>query len=185
MTKRVIKFDSLANSVAASDQATAQALEAAEQALSTAGVNPDYISYQKGVLPDSTGATEETIGAYFTAEDVLQKIQWDGSEWQDIGQPISTKKYVNDKASLLQDQVDAFADGTGKTHTSLTAAMAVDPLPNDNVPFRVNGDTEDDGNYIYDSSEQDGYKFLSELVNQSDIKSLLNSIITVGEPFEV
>lgn len=106
-----------------------------------------------------------------------------GSLAEAIG--AATTVYVDDKASLLQDQVDAFSGGEGKTYTSLTGAMAVDPLPENKTPFRVNGDTVDDGNYIYDSSEVDGYKFLSKLANNSDIQSILNLIGTEGEPFEV
>lgn len=160
-----------------------QVQDAIAEALTQTDINPDFISYEVGTLPDSTGATEGTIGAFFTDDNVLQKLEWDGSEWQEIGEAVSTKKYVDDKASLLSDQIEALADGTGKTYTSLADAMAVDPLPPDNTPFRVNGDTELDGNYIYDSSEEDDYKFLSPLVNNSDIQKLLNSIVTVGEPW--
>lgn len=78
--------------------------------------------------------------------------------------PIVTTQELDDKASLLQSDIDAFANGEGKTYTSLTTAMAVSPLPENNTPFRVDGNTANDGNYIYDSSNANGYTFLSELI---------------------
>jgi hypothetical protein len=106
MSKRVIKFESLENALVATNQAgqfaTGEgnfarqqgefAQEAATDALSSAGVDPNFISYDVGVLPDSSGAVEGTIGAYFTDSGLWQKLEWDGSEWQDIGEPIVTRK---------------------------------------------------------------------------------------------
>lgn len=55
------------------------------------GVIPNFISYDVGVLPDSDGAVVGTIGAYFTDSGLWQKLEWDGSEWQEIGEPLISR----------------------------------------------------------------------------------------------
>ena len=78
---------------------------------------------------------------------------------------------IYEEDSELKALIDAFANGEGKTYTSLAAAMAVDPLPSDNTPFRVDGDSTpaNDGNYIYNSGEGGGYTYLSELIKPSEV----------------
>jgi len=57
--------------------------------LSYAGVDPDFISYVTGELPDSTGALVGTIGAYFVSDGGnLQRIQWNGTAWVNVGRPL-------------------------------------------------------------------------------------------------
>ena len=82
-------------------QAKDQSMAALADVLSTAGVDADYISYTVGEYPNSSGASEGTIGAYFKEGGFFQKIEWDGSEWQDIGESIAAKRYVDDKDSLF------------------------------------------------------------------------------------
>jgi peptidoglycan/xylan/chitin deacetylase (PgdA/CDA1 family) len=77
-----------------------ETLSAASQALASAGVDPDFISYEVGVLPSSTSATEGTIGAYYTSENVFQRIEWDGDDWVEIGEAIATKQYVDNKETF-------------------------------------------------------------------------------------
>lgn len=109
--RRVIKYSSmqavLDSAAAATTDAEQRALEAeaaAIEALNSAGVDTNYISYETGVLPDSTGAEEGTVGAFFTSDSLWQKVEWDGAAWQNIGQPIvGFNRYESDlakKASL-------------------------------------------------------------------------------------
>src|SRR5690625_1375873 len=102
---KLIKYDSLANTLAelisqrqATENATDQTLNALTDALSTSGVDADYISYTVGSEPDSSGASTGTIGAYFKEEGLFQKVEWDGSAWVEIGEPIAGRNYVEDKA---------------------------------------------------------------------------------------
>lgn len=53
----------------------------------------------------------------------------------------------------LYDQVESYANGEGKTFETITDAMSVAPLPEDNTPFKVLNDS-----YIYLSTEVNGYK---------------------------
>src|SRR5690625_4575663 len=108
---KLIKYDSLANTLAelisqrqATENATDQTLNALTDALSTSGVDADYISYTVGQEPDSSGASSGTIGAYFKEDGLFQKLEWDGSEWVEIGESIVTRKY----ASLSPRRVDSF-----------------------------------------------------------------------------
>lgn len=93
----LIKLSALTDSIDAS-------VAAAAEALSSAGVNPNFISYDVSVLPDSTGASTGDIGSYFNSSQLLQKVEWSGSEWVEVGSPIPTKNYVDDKASLLANE---------------------------------------------------------------------------------
>lgn len=61
-----------------------------------------YTSYEVGVLPTTVGATEGTIGAYFTSSGLLQKLKFESGNWVDVGEAISTIKYVDDKTSLFK-----------------------------------------------------------------------------------
>lgn len=125
MSRKVIKFDSLANAVATTEQArdnaisatgeaetatnnantaTSQAVEAATQALGTAGVDPDFISYEVGVLPDSTGAVVGTIGAYYTDAGTLQRLEWSGTEWLDKGEAVLTRNFAEIGFRPIRDE---------------------------------------------------------------------------------
>ena len=63
----------------------------------------------------------------------------------------------------LYSNVEAYANGEGKTFQTLAQAMAVTPLPSDNTPFKISNEipTLEDGNYIYLASETNGYLFVS------------------------
>jgi hypothetical protein len=63
---------------------------AALDALSSMGVEPQFFSNQVGVLPSSSGAVIGTFGAYFTSAFVVQKVEWNGSTWVNIGLPVAT-----------------------------------------------------------------------------------------------
>lgn len=112
---RVLKYESVQEVLDSAGQATdnandaisglqtndQQVQDAISEALLQSDVDPDYVSYEVGTEPDPAGAvTDDTIGAYFTSDGILIKVEWDGSEWIEIGEPISTKKYVDDKNSL-------------------------------------------------------------------------------------
>jgi hypothetical protein len=57
-------------------------------------------------LPDSTGAVADTTkGAYFTEDGLFQIVLWDGDQWQDDGEPVSTKGYVDDRVSLFTETI--------------------------------------------------------------------------------
>lgn len=101
--KRVLKFDSLSTALTATTQKADAAESAAIEALLAAGVDSAYISFDKGVLPDTSIVTPDPniIGAYFTNDNLFQKVEWDGSAWQDVGKPIPAKEYVDEKESLV------------------------------------------------------------------------------------
>lgn len=67
-----------------------QVQDAISEALTQSDVDPGYVSYTVGSLPDSTGAATGTIGAYFKTGGILQKLEWDGAAWQEIGLPLVT-----------------------------------------------------------------------------------------------
>lgn len=80
-------------------------------------IDPDFISYDIGVMPDPTGAiTGETIGLYYTEGGLLKKIRWDGSEWEEIGEGVPTRsglgyinvKWFDAKGDGITDDTDAF-----------------------------------------------------------------------------
>jgi hypothetical protein len=64
--------------------------DAAFDALSSIGVSQQYFSTTIGVQPSSTGAVVGTFGAYFTSAFVLQKLEWNGASWDNIGIPVIT-----------------------------------------------------------------------------------------------
>jgi hypothetical protein len=74
--------------IAEADAAILATNEATAEALASAGVDPAFISYEAGVLPNFSGAVEGTIGAYFTSQGVLQRIQWSGSAWISVGSGV-------------------------------------------------------------------------------------------------
>jgi hypothetical protein len=98
------------STVILSDSATFAAIaqraaNSAKQIQAEFGILPNFISTETGTLPDSTGAVADTTkGAYFTDDDIFQLVLWDGDAWQDVGEPVSTKKYVDDKTSFLAEQ---------------------------------------------------------------------------------
>ena len=74
----------------------------------------------------------------------------------------------------LYSNVEAYANGEGKTFQTLAQAMSVTPLPSDNTPFKISNEipTLEDGGYIYLSSETNGYLFVSsELGEVSEINT--------------
>ena len=79
------------------DQKLALIQQAIAENLALIGVNPDYISFTVGVKPDSTGAVDGEIGAYYTNDFLVQKIEWNSgtSEWVDVGEPVITKEYYD------------------------------------------------------------------------------------------
>ena len=66
-------------------------------ALSAVGIDPDYISYVYGVLPDSTGAIVGTNGAYYSDNGFI-RIEWDGVEWDERGFALALKSQVDSVA---------------------------------------------------------------------------------------
>jgi hypothetical protein len=80
-----------AQQVVDNDQVIDQTQQAAADALSSAGVDPDFISYVQGLLPSSSGAIVGTIGAYFAPSGFWQKLEWNGSAWVAIGDAIQTR----------------------------------------------------------------------------------------------
>lgn len=72
------------------------AKEAIDNALNESDVNSDYISYEPGSFPDSSGASDGTIGAYLTNDYLLQKLKWNGSQskWDKIASPIVIEDYL-------------------------------------------------------------------------------------------
>lgn len=81
-----------------------QVQDAIAEALTQSDVDPNYISYDIGSEPDSTGATVGTIGAYFTDSGLLQKVRWDGAVWQEIGLALLTDLAVAALAFPRWDQ---------------------------------------------------------------------------------
>src|SRR5690625_3881224 len=132
---KLIKYDSLASTLSelidqrqATEQATDQTLAALADALATTDVDGDYISYTVGSEPDSSGATSGTIGAYFKEEGLFQKVEWDGNEWQEIGEPVVARKYVDDKTSLSGSQINVLdfgAKADGETADSYAMNSAI------------------------------------------------------------
>lgn len=105
--KRVLKFDSLSTALTATTQKANLAESAAIEAASAAGVDSAYISFDKGVLPDTSITPDPgVIGAYFTNDNVFQRVEWNGSEWQNVGIPIPTKEYVDNLINEISDPPD-------------------------------------------------------------------------------
>lgn len=95
--------------------------------------------------------------------------------WYWNGQTNTTSYSKNESDGLFYLKVDGenleevvynIADGTGgKAYPDLTTAMAVDPLPEDNVIFSIDESNETEkGIYAYDSTEVDGYRFVREFI---------------------
>jgi len=82
--------DAAETAAANANNSASSADAAAQDALFAAGVDPDYLSETVGQLPDSTGATTGTIGAYPKSEGFYQKVEWDGAAWQELGLPFLT-----------------------------------------------------------------------------------------------
>src|SRR5690625_3099942 len=152
---KVIKYDSLASTLSelidqrqATEQATDQTLAALADALATTDVEGDYISYTVGQEPPSATVTG-TIGAYFKEEGLFQKVEWSGSQWQGVGEPIVTRKYVDDKAGML---ATALAEGGG-LRTYLTRAD-MDADTSQDVPTAAavvnDPDAAINGMYVWD-----------------------------------
>src|SRR5690625_3279257 len=135
-------------------QAKDQSMAALADVLSTAGVDADYISYTVGSEPPAA-TTTGTIGAYFKEEGLFQKVEGDGSEWQEIGEVIVGRKYVDDKALSLTDEIDNIAEGQRRgfisyatksdmdsdtTQDEKTVARVMnDPTPSNNGYYRFDG----------------------------------------------
>src|SRR5690606_1884922 len=80
-------------------------------------------------------------------------------ETNQIVDKINQLKEMSDETNQV---LEAIADGTGgKAYPDLTTAMAVTPLPEDNVIFTIDSNNESEkGVYAYDSGEVDGYRFV-------------------------
>lgn len=57
------------------------------------------------VVPTTSGAVDDDI-SWYLKEDSFQLIRLESGVWADWGLPIATKKLVDDKASLLQADID-------------------------------------------------------------------------------
>lgn len=68
-----------------------------------------------------------------------------------------TSEEVDGNFELLFDAFNSVVDGTGKAFASRVLAMSVNPLPADDTPFVVYGETGHIGQYRYASGEVDGY----------------------------
>jgi hypothetical protein len=126
--------------VVADDRTEVQSLED----LKTLVVPPYFVTFVRDVLDENGLPTG---------------YMWNGQDQTDLA------NWINPLA-LLKAQVTAYENGEGKTHPTLVAAMAVDPLPVNTTPFRIENivPTVDDGKYVYDSGEVDGYKKVGEIV---------------------
>ncbi|MDO5970612.1 hypothetical protein Q4Q35_12415 [Flavivirga aquimarina] len=145
------------------------------------------ISYfESGAFPNSTQFKEliqslwhkserlpiEQIETLVDRLNVLLKTETFNSTVQDLVNDISIKLekgLYNGTADDLHREIQSILDGAGKTYTTIASAMAVNPLPSNNTPFRIknNPATGDDGDYIYLSTETNGYKFVGYSVAQN------------------
>ena len=82
MTKRVIKFDSLANSVAAADQATAQAIEAAES-------TKEYVDDKASLLSSQIEAAAKGYKPFETKADMDAFTPGDDGDYREIAQVMN------------------------------------------------------------------------------------------------
>ncbi|MAO66254.1 MAG: hypothetical protein CL666_14760 [Balneola sp.] len=96
----VIKKSSFQDVVDALQTNDAQVQSAIDEALTNSDVDANYISYTVGTKPSTSGATEGTIGAYFTSDGLLQKLELQSGSWVDVGEPLVTKQALDDKASF-------------------------------------------------------------------------------------
>lgn len=77
--------------------------------------------------------------------------------------------YLKTAGENLEKSIISIADGTGgKAYPNLTEALAVDPLPDDNVVFSIDENNElEKGVYAYDSSKPEGYRLVRYLDSEA------------------
>lgn len=149
------------------------------------GVNDEvlkekFISYTVGDFPDSTNAVEnETVGAYFPTKDSFQKLIWDGTSWINLGEEISTVKFVNDKASLLASQIEAASQGIKPfaTKADMDAFTPGDGGDNREIAQVMNDPTlGNNGIYRYDTGTSAWIK-RDSLAEVKDVKGWVLNIL--------
>lgn len=110
-----------------------EAESAAATLLANLGVDENYISYTQA-LPDSAGATVGTKGAYFKDSKLYQVLEWDGSQWQEIGSPLLTDKYIDEPKEDI-DTLKGYFDITGRGGPPLNIEVTGKSV--DNVDYKV------------------------------------------------
>lgn len=146
------------------------------------------ISYfESGAFPNSTQFKELIQSLWHKSEripiaqietlvdrlNVLLETETFNSTVQDIINDLSIKLEkgtYNGTADDLYHEIQSVLNGEGKTYLTVTEAMSVTPLPSDNTPFRIknNPPTSADGNYVYLSTETNGYKYLGNSIQKID-----------------
>jgi len=113
------------------------------------------------VFPLNIGNKEDHI-------DKIAKLAGVDPKYFETAEEINKKRQALEE---LKNLIDAYDAGEGKTYTTIASAMAVVPLPVNNVPFRVENliPTVDDGKYIYLSTETNGYKKVGEILKKASL----------------
>ena len=113
------------------------------------------------VFPLNIGNKEDHI-------DKIAKLAGVDPKYFETAEEINKKRQALEE---LKNLIDAYDTGEGKTYTTIASAMAVVPLPVNNVPFRVENliPTVDDGKYIYLSTETNGYKKVGEILKKASL----------------
>jgi hypothetical protein len=125
------------------------------------------ISYfESGAFPNSTQFTELIQSLWHKSERIpIEQIEKLVNELN----KLMPKGTYNGTADDLHREIQSILGGAGKTYLTIAEAMAVNPIPDDNVPFRVKNNpiSSEDGDYIYLSSETNGYKFVGNSIAQT------------------
>lgn len=141
----------------AAELAETNAKASEEQALASANAL-SAVTFDRGfsgdndltVVPTTTGATEGDISWYLPNNDSFQIIRLESGVWQDFGEPITTKKYVDDKASLLESNI------AEEVKTGVLSAN--DDYPKEDVTalYGINAGTSKDVSPIVSFIDDDG-----------------------------
>ncbi len=124
----VLKLSSAVNLINALKASTAQALLAT-------GITE--WSFNVGVKPAITGV-DDTRGAYFTSEGLLQQIIEDSGAWVDAGDPIITERYFQTAAVF-----------NGILGVATKALLDADTSQADGTLRRVTNDSTNTNNGVY------------------------------------
>ncbi|MDN3665608.1 hypothetical protein ACFFU1_16645 [Algibacter miyuki] len=83
---------------------------------------------------------------------------------------FETAEEINKKTAAIQENhnaIVALSKGTGERYDSLAIAMATSPLPEDNTPFVISAEPGANGQYIFDSSQAEGYYLIEEFISKA------------------
>lgn len=153
----MLKLSSVTNLINALKSVSAQALLAT-------GITE--WSFEVDVKPAITGV-DDTKGAYFTSEGLLQQIIEDSGVWVDAGDPIITERYVQTSGVF-----------NGILGVDDTTALFALTLPNDTLRLVTQDATRANrGVWQADDTEQNGWKqvlrqFVSELDPEDETDGL-------------